>query len=258
MRRTTPLIMIGILLLGLVGSVPRVSAEWFLDLYGGAGFVQHTDVSIEKDTSGEGLSVSSLDAVLKDVKIDDFGTGGLRVGHWFDTSRFIGLDVGLGVDAFFFKLETSSQTVTSDANVDMTIGIIDEQVVIPAGNDQTTRLPAIEGDPTVVMSFEFMLRRPLFPTAAFPHGRLQPQLTVAPALMFTNDDFDLTLGVKVGGGLTWQFHKHVALFVEYRFTHFKLDVDDTSLLVEGVVIHDPDVELDLNTHHVVAGLSLRF
>lgn len=247
----------GLMLVWLIGSAQLTSAEWFVDLYGGGGFVQNNDVSIEKDVTGQGLSVSFIQAVLKDLDIDEFATGGLRVGYWFNTGRAIGLDVGLGFDAFVFQLDTSSQTVRSNANVEIEMGVANERFVIPAGNGQTTQLPSIKGDPTAVVSFEFMLRRPLLTSSQFPQGRLQPQLTVAPALLFTDTDFAITLGVKVGAGLAWQFHPHIALFVEYRFTYFQLDVRDTALLVEGVVIRNPDVEIDLFTHHVIAGLSFR-
>lgn len=245
------------MLVWLISSAPLLSAEWFVDLYGGAGFVQDNDVSIEQDLTGQGLSVSVIEAELKDLEIDDFALGGLRAGYWFDTARAIGLDVGLGIDAFVFQLDMSSQIVRSDSNVEINIGVGNEQFLIPAGNDQATQLPSIDGDPTAVLSFELMLRLPLLTTPQFPHGHLQPQLTVAPALMFTDTDFSVTPGVKVGAGLTWQFHQHFALFVEYRFTHFQFEVSDTALLVEGVVIADPDVEIDLNTHHVLAGVSIR-
>jgi hypothetical protein len=46
-----------------------------------------------------------------------------------------------------------------------------------------------------------MLRRPIWTSVDFPHGRLQPYLTADPALLFTEADPEATLGVKVGGGL---------------------------------------------------------
>jgi opacity protein-like surface antigen len=163
----------------------------------------------------------------------------------------------LGFDAFVCQLNTPSQNVRSNANAEIDIGVANERFMIPAGNGQTTQLPSIQGDPTAVASFEIMLRRPLLTTSQFPQGRLQPQLTVAPALLFTDTDFSATVGVKVGAGLAWQFHPHIALFVEYRFTHFQLDVRDSALLVEGLIIRNPDVEIDLNTHHIIAGISRR-
>jgi opacity protein-like surface antigen len=103
-----------------------------------------------------------------------------------------------------------------------------------------------------------MLRRPVWASAAFPHGQLQPYLTAGPALLYTEVDPDVELGVKVGVGLAWQFHQHFALFGEYRFTHFSPEVDTGGLDVGGVETGDLDVEADLNTHYFLAGISFRF
>ena len=76
--------------------------------------------------------------------------------------------------------------------------------------------------------------------------------------MFTDYDPNITVGIKTGAGLAWQFHRYVALMVEYRFTYFEFETDSANLLVEGVVIQSPDIEADLHTHFVVAGVSFRF
>ena len=54
------------------------TAEWLVDLYGGGGFVNKTDVSIKRNTAMDDISAASIDATLKNVDIDDFLTGGLR------------------------------------------------------------------------------------------------------------------------------------------------------------------------------------
>jgi LysM repeat protein len=232
------------------------TAEWFIDVYGGVGLVEKNDVSIEKDTTGEGLSVSSISVTLQEVEVDEFATGGLRAGYWFTGFRPLGLNFGLGFDAFLFQLQMSSQTVKSDSNVDVTLQIGDEEVTIRAGDNRSTRLPAMDTLLSVVMSAELMLRRPFLTSAHYPHGRVQPYVTLAPALLFTDEDLSASIGLKAGAGLAWQWHRAFALFAEYRFTHFELEYDDTAVVVEGVTSSNPKVEFDLTSHYLLAGLRV--
>ena len=235
MKRQTP-ISILLLLVGLVFTAHPAAAEWFVDVYGGVGLVEKTDVSIEKDTTGEGLSVSSFSTTLKDVETDEFATGGLRLGHWFTGFRPLGLNLGLGFDVFLFQLEMPSQTVESESTIDINLQIGSEDITILAGDNQTTQLPALDTLLSVVMSVELMLRKPLLTSAQYPNGRLQPYITLAPALIFTDEDLSNAIGGKVGAGLAWQFHRAFALFAEYRLTHFELEYDDTAVVIEGIPV----------------------
>jgi opacity protein-like surface antigen len=110
---------------------------------------------------------------------------------------------------------------------------------------------------SAVTSIELMLRRPFGVSSAFPHGRVQPYMTIAPALLFNDDNPGITVGVKAGAGLAWQVHKHIALLAEYRFTHFRFKTTNATVRVEGTVIQHPDIETDLDTHFLLAGISIR-
>ncbi len=68
----------------------------------------------------------------------------------------------------------------------------------------------------------------------------------------------MALGVKVGGGIAWQFHERISLFGEYRFTHFSPSIETGGVNVAGVETGDLEVDLGLDTHYVLAGLSYRF
>ncbi|MDH3601536.1 MAG: porin family protein, partial [Candidatus Tectomicrobia bacterium] len=186
-------------------------------------------------------------------------TGGLRLGYWFDTrDQLFGFDVGVGLDMFYYALKIPAQSVRANSNARIEVAIEDERFVIEPGEDQPVDLPSLDTDDTAVIAPEIMLRRPLLISPAFPNGRLQPYITFAPAFLFTDYDPNISVGVKVGAGLAWQFHRHFALVAEYRFTYFDFETNSANLLVEGVVIEQPDIEADLKTHFVVAGVSFRF
>jgi hypothetical protein len=72
-----------------------------------------------------------------------------------------------------------------------------------------------------------------------------------PAWAFTvkSDDLALVLGGLVRAGLAVQVFRHLALFAEYRYSFFPgFELQDRGLTLKT----------DLDTHHVVGGLSFRF
>ena len=89
----------------------------------------------------------------------------------------------------------------------------------------------------------------------FPHGQLQPYLTIGPGVYFSHikisptpffgsKDSDSSAGIKVGGGTTWMFTRNLGMFGEYRFSHFRADL--------------LGFEKDINTHRLQFGATLRF
>ncbi len=109
-----------------------------------------------------------------------------------------------------------------------------------------------------------MLRWGFLATTELPRGRLQPYVALGPATFWSRisdtttlappgqSDSDVSVGVKVGTGLAWQLHANVALFAEYRFTHFspRFRVSDHG--------GRETIEADIDTHHVLGGVSFRF
>lgn len=235
------------------------AAEWVIDLYGGGIFTTRPSVSITKNSEPGSSGTLALDATLKNVKIDTFGMGGLRLGYWFDTrEQLLGFDLGLGLDMFYYPLRIPRQTVdaTADANVDITTA--DPHVIAIGGESRPVELSDLDVDDAAVISPELLLRRSFFSNTDFPQGRLQPYLSIAPAFLFTHQHAGISVGVKSGIGISWQFHKHLALLAEYRFTHVPFATRDASLRLENTLIHNTRVEADLKAHFVVAGISLRF
>jgi len=247
-------------MLGAIGT--PVSAEWYFDVYGGGGFIENSDVTVRKkySISNElGSATLRLRATLRDVEAKDFGTVGGRIGYWLESVPY----VGIGLDAFMVDVDIPRQTVQADANATLDVTIRGREFHIDQGASLPVRTPSINLPTTAVASaVDFMFRYPLLRDAEFPKGRLQPYFSISPALLFTDADPDIELGVKVGTGIAWQFHKYFALFTEYRFTHFSPEVERGSFRVSqggvGTRIRKPEIGADLNTHYILAGLSVRF
>jgi opacity protein-like surface antigen len=223
------------LLLTVTSSGPA-SAEWFADLYLGGAFTQTHDVD---------LNIAGVDVTLQDVEFDRSLEFGGRGGYWFGALPFL----GLGLDVFHFNPDLSSQTVDT-----VRLGVTAPQQLFDL-------------DLSVVgLSFDVMLRWPLLKSPEFPHGRLQPYVTVGPTLFIVEgedtsnfappanqSDTDTTVGVKVGGGVTFLITKNVGVFTEYRYTHFKAELD-----FDRIGFGSVKAEPVFDTHHVVVGASFRF
>ena len=104
----------------------------------------------------------------------------------------------------------------------------------------------------------------MLPSKGFPRGRLQPYFTLGPAIFIAEakdsgnftpaqqSDTDATVGVKLGVGAAWRLLANVAVFGEYRFTHFS---PRWSFANGGAL---GTLEADINTHHLLFGVSYRF
>lgn len=228
-----------ILVLSLVVlATPAVAhAEWFVDAYAGWSMTERADVDIK------GISVAGVPvrASLLDVDPDDSPLFGVRAGYWFGLLP----EVGLGVDVFYFRPDVRRQRVTATGAVSGRV--FDEPISVAVSGPVTLESADL---PAVVIGADLLLRWRFLQTPDIPNGRLQPYITLGPALVVTDpDDLGTTLGFKVAGGFAWQFHRRLAAFGEYRFTRFTpSDVESGGLRYSA----------DVHTHHVLGGISFRF
>lgn len=242
-------LLVTVTLLGALGvDAAPASAEWFGDLYLGGAFTENRDLTAKGSFNG-----SPFEITARDVRFDSSVTGGGRLGYWFEKLPWL----GLGLDIAYFAPNISAQSV--DTNVKLG-GV--------ATNVGSVPFDRVKLDVTDV-SFDLMLRWPgLVASSQFPKGRLQPYLTVGPAVFLTtakdstnfgppNDQssHDTSPGVKAGFGTTWMLTPNIGLFGEYRFTHFHPTFDfDTN----APGLSRTKVETDVNTHHVLFGVTFRF
>jgi opacity protein-like surface antigen len=217
------------------------SAEWFADVYGGASHTPRSDVVLVVRPGG-----ADADHTFHDLKWSPSATFGARAGYWFDAAPWY----GVGLDIFHFDANLPTQTV------DTTIS----GVTAPAA------LQAIDFSVNAIAFDLIRLRARLMAGLEYPNGRLQPYVTAGPALFKTrvtnkgNSELsnravdDTSWGYKVGAGVSWHVSKAAALFGEYRFTHYHAEpmLDGT---ITGARV---PMRFDLDTHHVIAGVSLRF
>jgi opacity protein-like surface antigen len=205
------------------------SAEWFLDVYGGESSTRDANVSAE--VTYYSIFGSSHQSHSENVGFDASFTMGGRFGYWFEKLPWL----GVSLDLSYFKAEGEK------AQID----------VVP-------------------LSLLLMLRWPLLKSENFPKGRLQPYAGVGPGYFFTDSrvNFRPTLqdstsgssgeiGLDARAGLAWQFHKHWAIFGEYRLTDVNIDFkqEDSFAIISG---SEESIKAHLQSNHFLVGISYRF
>lgn len=162
-------------------------------------------------------------SVSEKLNFDSSFTLGARVAYWFESTPWL----GLALDASVFN-----------PDADLTVFPI---------------------------SALLMLRWPLLTSVEFPKGRLQPYAGIGPGLFISSikvdllpevpaqfSDTSIDLGLDGRAGIAWLFAKNTAVFAEYRFTHVSPRFEDRPADLKT------RVDVDLNTHHFLVGISFRF
>jgi len=204
-------------------------AEGFIDIYGGWASTPSADVDVSISSSS--LGFVSTESHTGKVDFGSSYTLGARAGGYFEKLPY----VGIAGDLSYFKAENGTTEIH----------------VIP-------------------ISLLLMLRYPLFKSEKFPHGRIQPYVGIGPGFFVSvsNVDFRPALPKTVSGtcfdvgldlrtGITWQFQKRLALFGEYRYTNFNIDLEQTDILY-GLAGTQQTMKTHLTTNHFLIGVSYRF
>jgi hypothetical protein len=218
--------------LALLAWAASASAEWSADAYFGAAYTPRSDMTLVVGGPG-----GSADHTFHDVKWDKSAEYGLRAGYWTSAYPWY----GVGIDVFRFDADIPQQTV------DTTI--------------QGARLPAtLQPIDVSVLVVALDLVRLRYRAA------LQPYFTAGPALfrvkatnrgngeLSDKPGTDNAIGYKIAAGIAWPFARSASLFGEYRYTHVRAEP-----VLEGTITGARvPFRFDLDTHHLVAGLSFGF
>lgn len=218
----------------LLGIPTLVLAEPFFDLYGGWALSQKTDATRE-DFFPFTVPLPPSVKTTKQFQYDTSGTFGVRGGYWLESLPWL----GGAMDLSFFQRKAEG------AHIDL-----------------------------VPLSLLLMLRYPLITNNEFPKGKLQPYIGIGPSFFYshstmdfgpplgqaTHGNFFTDVGLDVRAGTSWQFHRAVAVFFEYRFTHVKLGYKEEHCIGLSCLGNDPvtvtehTIGTTINTHHFLMGI----
>lgn len=227
--------------MGLVLYPKEGAAEWYADAYAGAVWTANTDLTV--------ISSLGTTTTYQSLDIQNDWTAGGRAGYWLDKPKMDWL--GFGLDVFFFHLKTPTG-----------------QQVGVTGTGGTTTQFAHWSLPAWGIGFDVLrLRLPLLRDDRFIHGRVQPYLAAGPTVFITyagqnsfvqpdgQSSTDASVGAKVDAGVAVMITQRIGAFAQYRFTHFttELEYQNTSPALATELF-----KTTYDTHHAIAGLSLRF
>jgi hypothetical protein len=226
-----------VVILGSALVASPASAEWFGDIYAGGAVTENNDLRVKGSFFGV-----RVDGRFEDVDFDKSFVFGARLGHWFESVRFL----GLGVDFFHFQPNIAAQSVTTRG------ALAGPFLGIPPGPSSggIVRMDDLEVSVTA-LSVDLMLRWPLLTSEEFPYGRLQPYVAGGPGAYITDArhfDINVSLGVKAGVGMTWLFTKDIGVFGEVRLIHFRPEVQRGPTRLETTI----------NSGMFLGGLTARF
>lgn len=226
------------LLVSLTWAAAPAHAEWNIDLYGGAAWIQSSDFKVR----GQGTNGAEANLTIFGLDTDPGFTVGLRNTFWLDSLPFLGFDFDL------FYLQTPVPVQTRQATGALTGEFLGRPISVSASGVASIPSAFV---PLFGFAPEIRLRLPLLVDAAFPAGRLQPYFTGGPTWAFSIKDSHIAVevGGKVGGGVSFGITPWLALFSEYRFIFYP-----------GFKLTDGNLsyKADINSHSVVGGISLRF
>jgi outer membrane protein W len=212
-------------------------AEGFMDIYGGWASTRDADIDLTITTTSFGLltgrTYTTTESHKEKIEFGSSYTLGARVGgYWSKDFPY----VGLAIDASYFKV-----------------------------GDEHAKIHVIP------LSVLVMLRYPLFKNEKFPYGKIQPYAGIGPSLILSIFDVDfrpnlsenlhdssIDLGLDVRAGMAWQFHKHLALFGEYRYTNFNISAKTEGGAIIPFSSSYYTIKTQLGTNHFLAGISYRF
>ena len=216
----------------------------FVDVFGGYSWGQDQDIDI-------GVPINGVPgkAVMKDLDVHNGPAFGGRIGAWFKTNP----NIGIAIDATHFDTDMDAQNIQLNFIPD------------PTGASRRQATPDFRTSNTLA-SIDLILRN--------QGPRFTPYVMAGPGIMFSSidtggfftdqvspkqDDNDISFGYKVGGGISYKLSNSMHLCTEYRYIHGmpKYTLERTTDPVT-LVLGDADVDIDIDTHLVVGGVSIRF
>ena len=207
-------------------------AEWQADFFAGASHTPKSDMTLVVNTPA-----GPADHEFREVRWKNSLEVGARATYWLASVPWY----GLGVDFAHFDADIPIQSVNTTirgVTAPATLGAIDFSVF-------TLGLDLVRLRYRGTLQPYFAAGPALFRIKATNVGN--PEMTRRPVV-------DTALGYKVGAGVSLALRKDLGLFTEFRYTHVKADLLFDSALSSSRF----PLRFDLNTHHLVTGLSVSF
>ena len=218
---------------------PRyLNGEFYAGGYLGAALTPNQDL---KFTSGAGWCHTPA-FTAQTNKFDPAVVGGLKIGYFFNSVKFLGLEVENSVN----RTPVRSQNVTLSTPV--------------AGSNRAI----LPDDPWLnyTMALHLVARYGFFPDQEVPFGRLQPYVGFGPGFVFIFDRMHTSadFAPDVMAGIRFMMLKNVSAFVEYKYSHvWGADLEHHVIAFPNLPTElKGSASFDYDSHKIVAGVAYHF
>ncbi len=217
------------------------NGDWYAGGFLGAAFTPSQNLKYPDGFSlnnGVTRPTSQGPATLFGNKFDTSLVGGLKLGYFFHTIPYLGLEV----ESMVNNSAVGRQHLSTNRPINGAT-----QVTVP--NDMwvnwTTALH-------IVGRYGFL------PDEAVPFGRLQPYVGLGPAFIVLYDDLDSAknFGIDTMAGVRYMITRHIATFMEYKFNYqWDVEMEAHRFYLPDGTIGRGTAHLDFATHKIVFGLE---
>jgi hypothetical protein len=232
-------------------------AEPYVAAYGGAAFIEDTDLTSSLELNGAGL----VDGRLRNLNVEPGVLYGAKVGYFFD-HLLLGGNVGVEAEAYRFENAIRPQTARFQG--------------IFAGVPLDGPVAVQRADTDVIgTALNLVYRFPLWSSAELPRGRIQPYVGAGLAVLIAElstrtspfevnkevSDTDTQPAFQLLAGMRTFLTRNVALFVEYRFLRsgpFTFRFREPGTISGTPFVETARDRASLSSHHLAVGIGFHW
>jgi opacity protein-like surface antigen len=232
-------------------------AEPYIAAYGGAAFLENTDLADNLRLNG----TTVVDGRLRDLHVEPGPLYGAKVGYFLPPS-LLGGNVGLEAEAYRFQNAIRPQTARFQGTL--------------AGAPFNDSVAVQRADADVLgTALNLLYRVPFSRSAELPLGRVQPYVGIGLAVLIAElstrttpfevnkqiSDTDVQPALQLLAGVRTFVTRNVDLFFEYRFLHsepFTFNFRESGTIGGGPFVETARDRASLTSHHLAVGIGFHW
>lgn len=217
-----------------------LNGEWYAGGYLGAAFTPSQDLKyLDGFNLNNGVTLSSQGpATFRNNQFDTSLAGGVKIGYFFFSIPYLGLEVDSGVN----NSEVQRQNLSTNGPIQ---GATAVQVPHSYLFNWTTALHLVG-------------RYGFLPDKEVTFGRLQPYVGIGPAFTVVYDQADSAknFGIDLEAGVRYMITKQISAFVEYKFNYQSaIELQSHDFYLPNGTRGQGTATLDFTTQKVVLGMA---
>ncbi len=226
----------------------RGPGEFYFGAFAGASFVPNMDWNNKKQVATGNVPGIPFPVTTKNIQTDPGPAGGLKVGYFFDSCPYLGLEF----EGSIASNKQPHQTVHISPPVNgSNVGVIHQPemyIWTMAGH--------------IVGRYGFLSDQEV------PFGRLQPYVGIGPnvGILYFSADSAKNFSLDVEAGLRYMLTKHFAVFLEYKYFHqWDVQLGNNVITISGQRFNlgnagweGKQSHFDFDNHKIVLGLEYHF